>query len=88
MKNKNIGKLIRGMVKKEVFVVMAELHELNKKELFTKKETAEMLSISPRQLDRWRNEGKINSLKSGEKEKVLFTKKEIVRSLKAMGHGG
>lgn len=88
MNPKSIGKLIRGQVKKEVFARTANLFELNNKMVLSKKETAEMFSISQRTLDRWRDEGKIIALENVEKGKVLFSKNEVVRVLNEMGYGG
>ncbi|MBL1280683.1 MAG: helix-turn-helix domain-containing protein [Fluviicola sp.] len=84
MNGKNIGKLIRSYVKNEVFVVTAEMYELNKKEMFSKKDVAELFSVSERTLDRWRHENKIVAFENGEKGKVLFPKSEILRLLKEM----
>ena len=87
MNAKSIGKLIRGQVRKEVFARTANLFELNNKMAFTKKETAEMFSISQRTLDRWREDGKILALENVENGKVLFSKNEIVKLLNEMGYG-
>lgn len=87
MNAKNIGKLIRGQVKKEVFARTANLFDLNNKMALSKKETAEMFSISQRTLDRWRDDGRIIALENVENGKVLFSKNEIVKLLNEMGYG-
>lgn len=87
MNAKSIGKVIRGQVKREVFARTANLFELNNKMALSKKETAEMFSISQRTLDRWRDEGKIVALENVENGKVLYSKNEIVRLLNDMGYG-
>lgn len=84
MKEKNLMKVIRATIKKELLIVVSEAFELNKKELFTKKETAEILSLSTRQLDRWREEGKIIAISNVEKGKVLFSKNEIIHLIKSL----
>lgn len=87
MQSKNLGKIIRAIVKKEVLIAVSEAYELNKKELFSKKETAEMLGVSTRTLDRWREDGIIVSFETGENGKVLYKKSVIVNFLKQEGHG-
>lgn len=87
MNAKSIGRLIRGQVKKEVLARTANLFDLNNKMAFTKKETAELFSISQRTLDRWRDEGKIVALENVENGKVLFSKNEVVKRLNEMGYG-
>ena len=86
MQSKILVKIIRAM-KKEVLIAVSEAYELNKKELFSKKETAEMLSVSTRTLDRWRENGIIDSFDTGENGKVLYKKSVIVDFLKKDGHG-
>lgn len=88
MEAKKIIKLIRQRVKREVLVAMDDVAELNKREAFSKKETAEMFSITTRTLDRWKDDGKITPLNNVENGKVLYSRKEIVRRLKEMGYGG
>ena len=80
-------KIIQAIVKKEVFIANSEASELNKKELFSKKETAEMLGVSTRTLDRWREDGIIVSFDTGENGKVLFKRADIVNFLKQEGYG-
>ncbi len=56
--------------------------------VFNKKETAEMLGISPRTLDRRRDEGVIFSLDNVEKGKVLYSRNEIYRVIENLSNHG
>jgi excisionase family DNA binding protein len=77
MTGKQIGKIVRSYVKKEVNARMNELNAILIKEFYTKKEVASMFNVSERTIDRWRENGKLTTLMEGEGKKVLFSKEEV-----------
>ena len=87
MTNKQIVLLVRRVVRKELNKRTAEILNVSNKLVFSKGETAMMLSISTRTLDRWRKEGKITPIKNVEKGKILFAKEEITKLLNIASYG-
>ncbi len=77
-----IGKMLKESVKiktelKDITLEMAK----PKKEVYTKKEIAEIFNVSERTIDRWRGLG-LKCLQSGRNGKVLFKIDDVNNFLK------
>lgn len=79
-------KKINNSTFKQVVKLGTELKEIKhelakpKKEIFTKKEIAELYGISERTIDRYRGQG-LKCLQSGRNGKVLFKMEEVEKYL-------
>lgn len=81
-------KLIRVLMRQEFEKMWKEREAFPVKLVYDKKETAEMLGMSMRTLDRRRDEGLIFALENVEKGKVLFALEEIKRVIEKLSNHG
>ena len=81
-------KLIRVLIRQEFETLLKEREASPVKLVYDKKETAEMLGMSMRTLDRRRKEGLIFALENVEKGKVLFALEEIKRVIEKLSNNG